>query len=210
MQKAGLPAESGSVSIGMMPRLVQILLLLLTLLLVSCRSTDALNRELYAAIRSVNKEAIQRTLESGASPNAMLHEDETPLGLLLHQYKYSHEDRRKRIEDAATLLLEMGAWPNEPHHGFTPLQIAAGQRANLLASRLIAYGANPSLENRAGYAPIWAAVFDNNYKLGQILLQAGANPNAKGPGGQTPLEYLRAQGKQQTRLMIHLRRYGGR
>ena len=179
------------------------------MLLCSCRSTDAMNQDLFSAIARADKEAIQQALHYGASANAVQYGNETALGMLISQHKRSHEDRRKRIEATATLLLEKGASPNALHHGFTPLQIATGQRSEVLVKRLLSYGADPNLETRAGYAPIWQAVFDNNYSIGLILLRGGANPDAPGPGGVTPLEYLRATGDQKTRLMLYLRQYGG-
>ena len=198
-----------SASIGSVLRFITILPLVGFMLLFSCRSTDAADKELLEAIRQVDEKAMRQALAEGASPNASQYGNETALGLLLRQHKRSHEDRRKRIEATATLLLEKGASPNALHHGFTPLQIATGQRSEVLVKRLLSYGADPNLETRAGYAPIWQAVFDNNYNIGLILLRGGANPDAPGPGGVTPLEYLRASGDQKTRLMLYLRQYGG-
>lgn len=191
----------------MLCRLSTALLLLLPL---SCRSVNSLNSEFLAAAASADQQSMQQLLQEGASPNATRHDRETALGLLISQYKRSHLDRRKRIEDTATVLLAGGADANALHHGFTPLQIATGQGSEVIVSRLLTYGADPNLETRAGLAPIWQAVFDNNYKIGLILLQAGANPNALNTRGQTPLQYLRAGGFQKTKLMLYLRQYGGK
>ena len=191
----------------MLRKLAIVLLLLLPL---SCRSVDSMNRELLEAAATADQQAMQQLLHEGASPNATRHGKETALGLLISQYKRSHEDRRKRIEDTATELLASGADANALHHGFTPLQIATGQGSEVIVSRLLTCGADPNLETRAGFAPIWQAVFDNNYKIGLILLQAGANPNALNTRGQTPLQYLRAGGFQKTKLMLYLRQYGGK
>ena len=183
---------------------------LLLLLPISCRSVDSMNRELLDAATHADQQSIQQLLQEGAFPNATRYDNETALGLLISQYKRSHEDRRKRIEDTATLLLERGADANALHHGFTPLQIATGQGSEIIVSRLLTYGADPNLETRAGYAPLWQTVFDNNYKIGLILLRGGADASTPGPKGLTPLQYLRKRGYQQTRLMIHLRQYGGK
>ena len=190
-------------------RLLPFLYLLLSLLPLSCRSVDEANCALIAALQAVDEDAVKQELQNGASPNARQYGNETALGTLIRQYKHSHQDRRERIEKLLFHLLDQGADPNEKHHGFTPLQLAVGQRSEEMVSRLIAFGANPNQETQAGYAPIWQAVFDNNYKIGLILLRAGANPNARGPKRQTPLQYLRAKGFQKTRLMLHLRFYGG-
>ena len=181
----------------------------LFLLLLSCRSEDSMNRELLEAATHADQQVMQQMLHEGASPNATRHGKETALGLLISQYKRSHQDRRKRIEDSATVLLNSGADANALHHGFTPLQIATGQGSEVIVSRLLTYGADPNLETRAGLDPLWQAVFDNNYKIGLILLQAGANPNTRNTKGQTPLQYLKSRGFQKTKLMIHLRQYGG-
>ena len=190
----------------MLCRLSTALLLLLPL---SCRSVNSLNSEFLAAAASADQQSMQQLLQEGASPNATRHGGETALVLLISQYKRSHEDRRKRIEDTATELLASGADANALHHGFTPLQIATGQGSEAIVSRLLTYGAEPDLETRAGFAPIWQAVLDNNYQIGRILLQAGANPNALNEKGQTPLQYLRSKGFQKTRLMLYLRQHGG-
>lgn len=199
-----------SASIGRVLRFITILPLVGFMLLFSCRSTDAMNQDLFSAIARADKEAIQQALHYGASANATQFGNETALGLLISQYKRSHEERRERITAAATLLLEQGAAPNALHHGYTPLQIATGQGCELIVSRLLVHGADPNLETRAGLAPIWQAVYDNNHSIGLILLQAGANPNALNQNRETPLQYLRKRGYQQTRLMIHLRQYGGK
>lgn len=185
-------------------------ILLLCLILPGCRSVTQLNHELMEGISAVNEEKIYLALEHGANPNAEKNGNETALGLLMQQYKRSHESRRKRIERAATVMLEHGADPNALHHGFTPLQIATGQRSETLVSRLLIKGADPNKETRAGLAPIWQAVYDNNYKIGLRLLQGGANPNARDNKGRTPLEYLRSCGYEKTRLMLHLKYHGGR
>lgn len=180
------------------------------MLLYSCRSVEDANQELLAAVKTVNEAEMRQALCYGASANATQFGNETALGLLIGQYKRSHEERRRRIVTAATLLLEQGADPNALHHGYTPLQIATGQGSELIVSRLLVHGADPNLETRAGLAPIWQAVFDNNHSIGLLLLRAGANPNALNQKEETPLQYLRKRGYQQTRLMIHLRRHGGK
>ena len=149
-------------------------------------------------------------MERGAAPNKREHINETPLGILLQQYKASSPDKREEIEQAATSLLNKGADPNALHHGFTPLQLATGQGSEVIVSRLITYGANPSLETKAGLAPIWQAVYDNNYRIGLELLKNGANPNSLNAQGQTPLEYLKERGFRHTKLMLYLRHYGGK
>ncbi len=193
-----------------MRRVPYIFLLMLCLLPLSCRSLQERNSELLQAARKADSEGIEQALKDGADANASQYQNETVIGLLLSQYKRSHEDKRQRIETAVTRLLEQGADANATHHGFTPLLIATEQGSETLVSRLLTYGANPNLETRAGLAPIWQAVIDNNYQIGQILLQAGANPNAKGLHQETPLQYLRANGFQKTRLMRYLRQYGGK
>ena len=184
-------------------------LLLLGMTLPSCRSIDTLNQELLTACSRVDQQEIALLLRKGASVQATRRGSETALGLLIQQYKRSHQERRKRIEDTVTELLHLGADANALHHGFTPLQIATGQGSEVIVSRLLTYGADPDQETRAGLAPIWQAVFDNNYQIGLILLQAGVNPNALNTLEQTPLQYLQSKGYQKTRLMLYLRQYGG-
>ena len=202
-----------SASIAVMKQLQLILLLLYCLVTVSCGGfaprQQVLDTELIEAIKAADKDAMNTALKKGANPDAETGDKGTALGTLLKQYKRSHQDRRARIEDCALLLLENNANPELMHHGFTPLQIATGQGSDVIVSSLIQYGANPSRETDAGLAPIWQAVYTNNYRVGMELLKGGANPNSLNAEEQTPLEYLRACGYQRTRLMLQLRYYGG-
>ena len=185
-------------------------ILLLLLLPLSCRSLTSKDEELLEAASRADLPGIQQLLHEGASSNAVRHGTETVLGLLISQYKRSHQNRRKEIEVLASTLLAKGANANALHHGFTPLQIATGQGSEILVSRLLAYGADPNQATQAGYAPLWQAVFDNNPTIVLTLLHEGADPNALGPRKQTPLQYLTHRGVQKTRIMLHLRQHGGR
>ena len=202
-----------SASIAGVAHLRFILVLLSCLLTVSCgllpSQQQKLDSELLAAIRAADAAALRTVLKQGANPNAVTDLNGTALGTLLHQHKRSHQDRRARIEHCTQLLLEHHADPEMLHHGFTPLQIAAGQGSEVLVAQLIKFGANPSAETRAGLAPIWQAVYTNNYRVSLELLRAGANPNALNTDGLTPLEYLQKRGFTKTRIMVQLRHYGG-
>ena len=195
-----------------MPGLHHILCIFL-FLLTACQNLveqqQILNRQMMQAAQSADDELLENLLNRGANPNAVRNRNETALGLLMRHYKRSHLDKRERIESAVAILLSKGADANALHHGFTPLQIATGQRSEGLVNMLLQHGANPSSATRAGLAPIWQTVYDNNYKIGRRLLEAGANPNALNSSGQTPLQYLRSKGYIKTRLMLDLRKYGG-
>lgn len=209
--KADLPATESSASIrGVIQYRALLCLSTFSLMLSACGGHGRhSSTELDQAIRSADPAAIQQILERGANPNMAQQMGETPLGLLIQQYSRSEAYRRQSIEMAATTMLKNGADPNGLHHGFTPLQIATGQGSELIVSRLITFGADPNLETKAGLAPLWQAAYDNNHRIGLILLKAGANPNAPNAQGQTPLEYLRSRGYSRTRLMLHLKYYGG-
>lgn len=165
---------------------------------------------LFSSIKAADAAALQQALKNGASPNARNGNGGTALCCLIQQYKRSQVKRRIRIENCTDLLLQHEADPEALHHGFTPLQVASGQRCESIVAQLIRHGADPDRETRAGLAPIWGAVYDNNYRVGLELLKGGANPNALNRTGETPLEYLRKQGHSKTQLMILLRHYGGR
>ncbi|MBR2314464.1 MAG: ankyrin repeat domain-containing protein [Akkermansia sp.] len=190
-----------------------VILFLCVLMLPACRSTlgqqQAMDRQLMQSAESIDNKCIDTLLRNGANPNTTVRKGETALGLLLQHYKRSHADRRLLIDKAAEQLLRHGAEPDALHHGFTPLQIATGQGSAAIVASLIRHGANPSLETKAGLAPIWQAVYSNDQRIGFLLLQAGANPNAQNTEGQTPLQYLRSQGLKKTELMLHLQFYGG-
>ena len=202
-----------SASIAEMKQLRLILLLLICLATVSCSMfasrQQELNAELMRAIKAANADALDENLSRGANPDASTGNKGTALGTLIQQYKRSHQERRVRIEKCTKVLLEYNADPEMLHHGFTPLQIATGQGSDVIVVELLRCKANPSRETAAGLAPIWQAVYTNNYRIGMELLRAGANPNATDAKGRTPLEYLRSCGYQRTRLMIMLRHYGG-
>lgn len=205
---ACLSAEPDFGNIVTVFRVTAILFYAFCLLCVACQHADRQNRELLRAVQGVDEKATLQALTKGADPNATFRGNETALGHLLLPYKRSHEERRRRIERLATHLLKLGANPDASHHGFTPLQIAAGQESEVLVTQLLAHGANPNLTARHAYPPLWQAVFDNNARIGHLLLQAGANPNAPGPGGLRPLSYLRLRGQQKSRLIRILCRYG--
>lgn len=179
------------------------------LLQVSCQHNVTGPTNLAQAAAAADFNAIQQAIEAGESPNPPPGLPETPLGLLLHQYKKSDILKQGEITKSATYLLNQGADPNALHHGFTPLQIATGQGSTVLVSLLIEHGGDPSQETAAGLAPIWQAVYTNNYRVGYELLRGNANPNSLNTSGQTPLEFLRSQGFIKTRLMLYLRRFGG-
>ena len=182
-------------------------LLLAALLFAGCSNTD---QELLTAASRADSAAIHYSLNRGADPNANLLPGETPLGLLLNRYKSSDSARREIITGDVITLLARGADPNALHHGFTPLQTAAGLGNEAIVTHLLAHGANPSQETRAGLAPIWQCVYANDFRISLHLLEAGANPNALDSEGRTPLQYLRAKGFIKTPLMLQLRDHGGR
>lgn len=176
------------------------------LLLPACQNTDS--RLLEAAARA-DSAGIHRALKLGAAPNASRQKGETALGLRLNHYRKSTSAQREIITRDVITLLTHGADPNALHHGFTPLQIAAGLGNEKIVSHLLAHGANPSQETRAGLAPIWQCVYTNDFRTSRLLLEAGANPNATNAEGLTPLQYLRRKGHSKTPLMLQLRDHGG-
>lgn len=197
-----------------MSRSLSLLLILCSIFMLSCGNINTLQQEydarLFDAIKAADSDAIVSALNQGANPNADTGNDGTALCTLIQQYKRSHNERKSRIELCTKEMLRFHADPERLHHGFTPLQIAAGQGSDVIVNHLIQYGADPSIETKSGLAPIWQAVHTNNYRVGAVLLRGGANPNALNNDGLTPLQYLRNQGRTKTRLMILLRHYGGR
>lgn len=208
-----MPGSTGSDSMSIVNLRLLILLLLCCLFLPGCSShispQQQWDKELMTAAKAVDYESLRRALDNGANPNADNGNKGTAMGMVMRSYKRSHMDRRLRIENCVEALLQHHADPEGLHHGFTPLQIAAGQGSERIIRLLICRGANPSGETAAGLAPIWQPVRKNDYRTGLVLLQAGADPNSPNAEGQTPLEYLKAKGHSRTRLMQALRQYGG-
>lgn len=101
------------------------------------------------------------------------------------------------LADDADQIRELIARGEDPDvadgQGFTPLHLAAQERATLAAAALLDAGANVDPVNRHGNTPLWVAVFNARDDGGMIRLLRGhgADPARPNLAGRTPLQLAR-------------------
>lgn len=167
--------------------------------------------ELLRAADAGQTSALIRACRAGAHLNVRSDDGQTALGLALERINRGEgvcgaaDDTISPVWENVELLLKAGANPNIPHRHTTPLHLAAGSGNPELVRLLLHYGARPDAETRSCLAPLWEAVYTDNPAVAEVLLQAGANPHIPNTEGQTPLEFLRMQGRTHSRLYHLLR-----
>jgi ankyrin repeat protein len=150
------------------------------------RRATALDRALYEAAEAGDLQDIDELLKSGASVNAVLHGDGTPL---------LGAARKGRLE-AVTLLLGRGADPNLPVPGDgTPLIAAAGAGHANIVSLLLDRGADPNLGVPGDGNPLIMAAGEGRAEMVSLLLQRGARMEEVVPGDENALCKASEQGQ---------------
>jgi uncharacterized protein len=97
-------------------------------------------------------------------------------------------------------LLRRGAAVNEPSRNamrVCPLHSAAAHsdaaRGVALARALLDAGADPNLQQQAGYTALHEAALHAKHELLELLLECGAEPNRANDRGERPIDLARAR-----------------
>ncbi len=137
---------------------------------------------LQFAIIAGQRDMVTALLEAGANPNTG--SDQGAGGMSPLSAAAAVGDL-----DLAELLLDHGADIDGGDLGageMTPLAVAAGSGKPEMLSFLLSRGADPNGQvdnDRAGPAPLWAAVLANDVSMVRLLLDAGARPEIAFPNG---------------------------
>jgi ankyrin repeat protein len=138
-----------------------------------------LNAPLLDAVRSDDRQAVERLLKQGANPNEREPDGATPLAWAAIRAN----------PEITSLLLNAKADPNLTNElGIGPLSLAITNGAPKIVDQLLAANANPNVARENGETPLMTAA-----RLGQVdvmkrLLVKGANANARDKKfGQTAL-----------------------
>ena len=139
---------------------------------------------LIAAVKNVDRGAVQRLLKQGVDVNAT--EGDGATALLWASYRDSL--------DLVDLLLGAGAKVNAANDlGATALWLASVNRNAPMVQRLLKAGADPNLALNAGETPLMAASRSGSADAVEALAAKGARVNAAGVRGQTALMWAAAQ-----------------
>jgi ankyrin repeat protein len=150
------------------------------------RVAAALDKALYEAAEAGDLQAIDELLKSGASVNAILRGDGTPL----------LGSARKGQLAAVTLLLSRGADPNVPVPGDgTALTAAAAGGHGNIVSLLLDRGADPNLGVPGDGNPLIMAASEGRAEMVSLLLDRGARLEEVVPGDENALCKASEQGQ---------------
>jgi beta-lactamase regulating signal transducer with metallopeptidase domain len=150
------------------------------------RRATALDKALYDAAEAGDLRDIEELLKNGASVNAVLQGDGTPL----------LGAARKGQLAAVTLLLSRGADPNVPVPGDgTPLIAAAAGGHGNIVSLLLDRGADPNLGVPGDGNPLIMAASEGRAEVVSLLLGRGARMEDVVPGDENALCKASEQGQ---------------
>ena len=150
------------------------------------RRVTALDRALYEAAEAGDLRDIEELLKNGASVNAVIHGDGTPL----------LGAARKGQLAAVTLLLGRGADPNVPVPGDgTALIAAAAAGHSEIVSLLLDRGADPNLGVPGDGNPLIMAASEGRVDVVTQLLGRGARMEDVVPGDENALCKASEQGQ---------------
>src|SRR5262249_3108451 len=143
------------------------------------------NKQLVAAARAGDAEAVRRLLAQGADPNTV--DRITPLMAASTRF-----EKGQRL-DIMRQLLAAGARVNDQADtGETALTFAARFRDADAIQLLLDNGADPNIVNQSGISPLleamrWGASKQEQLEMVQRLPARGAHPTAPGTRAATPL-----------------------
>ena len=149
--------------------------------------------QLHWAALAKDGETVRRLLELGAIANPRAKGDGS---------EFSGEGQRL----AGLLGKDASGWKN---YAEPPLLVAAEFKSHVVASILIANGANVNMRNSYNYlTPLHWAAIRNMVEIAKLLIDKGANVNAQSKNGETPLNH--ANQRENSSMQSLLRRHGGR
>jgi len=111
----------------------------------------------------------------------------------------------------AQFLVERGANVNQASNNafkVAPLHSSCAVSDYATTDMLLRYGANPNVQQQAGYTPLHEAAQNGKTELAKLLIDHGADVNALTESGQTPVALADEKGHAETAAM--LRQRGGR
>jgi cytohesin len=147
-------------------------LLFAIVMVCAARADDALNQQLFAAVKAGDKATVEALIAKGADVNAKDKYGQTPLYIA-------------GTSDVADLLIDHGALINaKDSYDRTPLHITAWSGKKDVAELLIAKGADVNARDKGGQTPLYLA---GTKEMAELLVMKGANVNARDMSGNTPL-----------------------
>lgn len=142
---------------------------------------------LHYAAKTGDEDAVREILSSGADPNAMEDDGETPL-----HHAARADFTQPALIEITRLLLAAGADPNaRSMTDETALHRAIHSANPQVVNMLLESGADPNAKNDLGWTPLHVLVLSNYpdvIVVAEQLVVAGANVNARDTDGRTPLD----------------------
>ncbi len=156
--------------------------------LLACQTWGATDSEIYSAIRSGERAAVETLLQNGVSPNQRDADGNT---LLMNAAMYGRPE-------LLSFLIEKGADVNAANNGgATALMRAAGDTAKI--KLLVGKGANVNARSALGNTPLMLAARANpSADAVKFLIEHGAEVNATNNFGATAIQTAAASGDLET------------
>jgi len=111
--------------------------------------------------------------------------------------------------DAARILLQHGASPNEPSRNparLHPVNSAAAARNAAAVRLLLEHGAEVDAAQNGGYTALHSAAHNGDRETMGLLLDAGADPGCRADDGRTPVDMADADGHAELVEILRSRR----
>jgi Zn-dependent protease with chaperone function len=152
------------------------------------------NEELLGAASESDLKRVQSLLDAGANPNAADEEGWTAL-------MWASQFNETVIGGA---LIDAGADLNlvEMSYEETALTVALYNSSLEMVALLLEKGANPDLQDSAGWTPLMTAASNGDIEAAKLLLEAGANPMKADEMGYTAEDYALENGFEDIALLL--------